>query len=224
MSIAQLTHVRKTYLMGDVQVHALRDVTLSFAPGDYCAIMGPSGSGKSTLLNLLGCLDRPTSGQYLLAGQDVSSLSDDDLSEIRCSRLGFIFQSYNLIAQLSVAENIEVPLFYQGLPRHQRRRRALELAEMVGLTDRVAHRPSELSGGQQQRVAIARSLANDPLMLLADEPTGNLDSSTGEEVLGVLNDLNRAGKTILVVTHDPAVARHARRVVKLGDGLVVSDT
>jgi len=220
MTLVEFRNLRKTYTMGAVEVHALRGIDLRFEEGEYIAIMGPSGSGKSTLLNLLGCLDRPTSGTYLLGDEDVSALSDDQLSEIRSSRIGFVFQSYNLIAQLSVVENIEVPLYYQGWSERDSFARASELAAMVGLSDRLGHRPAELSGGQQQRVAIARSLANDPLILLADEPTGNLDSTTGHEILELLDDLNDRGKTLILVTHEDFVAQHAQRVIHLADGRV----
>ena len=221
MSLAYVRDLWKIYHMGPVEVLALRGVSLTFEPGDYVAIMGPSGSGKSTLLNLLGCLDRPTSGEYVLGDEDVSTLDDDALSEVRSQKLGFIFQSYNLIAQLTVIENIEVPLFYQGVPRHDRHRIASQFADRVGLADRVDHRPTELSGGQQQRVAIARALVNDPLLILADEPTGNLDTQTQGEILGLLDELNRGGKTIAMVTHETDVAARAHRVVHLRDGQVV---
>jgi len=224
MPIVRLRNLTKTYQMGPVRVHALRRVNLAFHGGEYVAIMGPSGSGKSTLLNILGCLDTPTSGSYFLGGEDVAGLSDAQLSDIRCRRLGFIFQSYNLVQQLSVVENIEVPLFYQGCSARESRRRALAIARTVGLRDRADHRPSELSGGQQQRVAIARAMVNDPLVILADEPTGNLDSNTGKEILALLDDLNAQGKTIITVTHDQHVATRARRTVRLADGRVVDDT
>ena len=220
MPIAETVDLAKTYILGDVRVHALQGLSVSFEQGEYVAIMGPSGSGKSTLLNLLGCLDRPTSGKYFLGGEDVSNFSDDELSEVRCKRIGFIFQSYNLIAQLSVLENIEVPLFYQGVSHGECRRKSIELVEMVGLSGREHHRPSELSGGEQQRVAIARSLSNDPLILLGDEPTGNLDTARGEEIMAILDGLNRDGKTILIVTHDNNVAAHAHRTIRLKDGKV----
>ncbi|MBM4033288.1 MAG: ABC transporter ATP-binding protein [Planctomycetes bacterium] len=223
MPIAELRELSKSYQMGPTEVHALREVSLAFDKGDYAAIMGPSGSGKSTLLNILGCLDTPTSGAYYLGGEDVAGLTDSELSDIRCRRLGFIFQSYNLIQQLSVLENIEVPLFYQGWSAHESHERAAALGQLVGLGDRLHHRPSELSGGQQQRVAIARAMANDPLVVLADEPTGNLDTATGREILAMLDQLNARGKTILMVTHDPSVAQHAHRIVRLVDGRVVDD-
>ncbi len=221
MSLAYVRDLWKVYRMGPVEVPALRGVSLTFEPGDYVAVMGPSGSGKSTLLNLLGCLDRPTSGQYILGGEDISTLSDDALSELRSQKLGFVFQSYNLIPQLTLIENIEVPLFYQGLPRQDRHRIASRFAERVGLGDRLHHRPAELSGGQQQRVAIARALVNDPLLILADEPTGNLDTQTQVEILGLLGELNQAGKTIIMVTHEEDVAARTHRRVHLRDGQVV---
>jgi putative ABC transport system ATP-binding protein len=214
----------KTYRMGAVTVNALRGVSLDFLKGEYISIMGPSGCGKSTMLNLLGCLDRPSSGQYFLGGDDVSQMEDDALSAVRGARLGFIFQSYNLIQQLSVVENIEVPLYYQGWHEEQSRARATELAKRVGLEKRLDHKPFELSGGQQQRVAIARSLVNDPLVLLADEPTGNLDSSSGREILNVFDELHRTGKTIIMVTHDDDTAHRAQRCIRLRDGSLESDT
>lgn len=221
--IVKLEDVRKTYHMGSVTVDVLKGISLDFYSGDYIAIMGPSGCGKSTLLNTLGCLDRPTQGRYLLGGEDVSKLDDDSLSAIRGTKLGFIFQSYNLIQQLTVVENIEVPLYYQGRPQAESRAIATELAKMVGLGSRLEHKPFELSGGQQQRVGIARSLANDPLVILADEPTGNLDSTSGRDILKIFEDLHQRGKTIIMVTHDPGIAQLTTRVVRLCDGLVESD-
>jgi putative ABC transport system ATP-binding protein len=222
-SIVRLESVEKTYRMGPVTVQALRGVSLQIDAGEYVSIMGPSGCGKSTLLNLLGCLDRPSSGQYFLGEDDVSHLEDRELSRLRGERLGFIFQSYNLIQQLSVVENIEVPLFYQGCGEDEMRERAVKLAKLVGLDERLRHKPFELSGGQQQRVAIARALVNDPLVILADEPTGNLDSVSGQEILKVFAELHERGKTIILVTHDQEIGRRARRAVRLRDGRVDSD-
>lgn len=222
-SIVQFEQVRKHYQMGLVTVEALRGVSFGIEAGEYISIMGPSGCGKSTLLNLLGCLDRPTTGRYLLGTQDVSEMPDDELSAVRGARLGFVFQSYNLIQQLTVVENIEVPLYYQGRPEQESREKAGALAKLVGLEERLQHKPFELSGGQQQRVAIARALVNDPLVILADEPTGNLDSSSGAEILRLFDELNRQGKTLIMVTHDPNVAQHSRRSIRLRDGLIESD-
>jgi putative ABC transport system ATP-binding protein len=210
----------KNYELGTVELKVLREIELTINEGDYVAIMGPSGSGKSTLLNMIGCLDRPTSGDYWLGGQNVSLLDDDQLSTIRGARIGFIFQSFNLINQLNVVENIEVPMYYQGYSESESAERAIELATMVGLEERLDHRPSELSGGQQQRVAIARALANDPLIILADEPTGNLDSESGGEILKILVNLHERGKTLIVVTHDEGIAENAGRVVEIFDGRI----
>jgi putative ABC transport system ATP-binding protein len=219
--IIKIEGIERKYVMGDdIEVMALRGVNVDIHQGEYVAIMGPSGSGKSTMLNLLGCLDRPTAGAYWLGGEDVAQMGDDSLSDVRGRRIGFIFQSYNLIAQLTVLENIQVPLFYQGQSMQESYDRCAELATLVGLGDRLTHRPNQLSGGQQQRVAIARSLVNDPLMILADEPTGNLDSKTGLEVLDLIDDLNDSGKTIVLVTHDNYVAERAHRVIHMKDGLV----
>jgi putative ABC transport system ATP-binding protein len=220
--VIRLEHVCKTYKVGAEEVHAVDDVSLTFSPGMFCAVMGPSGSGKSTMLNLLGCLDRPTSGRYVIANEDVSELDDDRLSEIRLRHLGFVFQSFNLIPQLTVQENIALPLFYLGWSTEKSAAHAAELAELVGLERRLEHRPTELSGGQQQRVAIARALANDPKIILADEPTGNLDTSTGEQIMGLLSDLNRQGKTIIMVTHEPDIALHASQRIHMRDGRIES--
>jgi len=220
-AIIRLAGVKKHYALGeDVTVRALDGVDLAVQRGAYVAIMGPSGSGKSTLLNILGCLDRPTNGQYFLGGTDVSRMPDDELSLARGRMIGFIFQSYNLIAQLTVIENIQVPLLYQRKDLRVYYEHCVRLAELVGLGDRLHHRPNQLSGGQQQRVAIARSLVNDPLMILADEPTGNLDSRTGREVLELIGKLNREGKTVILVTHDERVAARAHRVIHMRDGLI----
>ena len=221
--IVQFQDVCKTYQMGLVTVEALRGVSFDIQAGDYISIMGPSGCGKSTMLNLLGCLDRPSSGQYLLGEEDVSQMDDDALSAIRGARLGFVFQSYNLIQQLTVVENIEIPLYYQNHPEHESKEVARKLAARVGLEHRLDHKPFELSGGQQQRVAIARALVNDPLVILADEPTGNLDSSSGVEILQLFDELNAQGKTIILVTHDAIVSQHARRAILLRDGQIESD-
>jgi len=221
--LVRLEDLWKVYHVGTTSVPALRGVSMSIGEGDYLAIMGPSGSGKSTMLNVLGCLDRPSGGHYWLGGQDVSALSDNQLSDVRNLRIGFVFQSFNLIQQLTILQNIEVPLFYQGLPSHQRHPRSRELAEMVGLADRAHHRPRELSGGQQQRVAIGRALANDPLILLADEPTGNLDTATSQEILALFDNLHARGRTIILVTHEEHVAAHTHRTIRLRDGRVESD-
>ena len=215
--------LRKDYVLKGETVHALRGVTFEVNSGDYMAVMGPSGSGKSTLLNLLGCLDRPTAGDYYLGPQNVADLDDDELSEVRASSIGFVFQSYNLIPQLTVIENIEVPLQYQGKLSAESRDLCIQLAEMVGLIDRLNHRPTELSGGQQQRVAIARSLVNDPYFILADEATGNLDSKTTDEILLLFERLNHQGKTIIMITHEDEVAARTRRVLRLRDGLIEFD-
>jgi len=223
-SIVQIVDLVKNYQMEEVVVPALRGVTLDFEEGDFVALMGPSGSGKSTLLNLLGCLDRPTSGQYFLGDEDVSRMEDDQLSEIRSRYIGFIFQSYNLLPQYTVVENIEIPLLYQGIRLNEETLgRCIALAELVGLGDRLDHRPTQLSGGQQQRVAIARALVNDPHIILADEPTGNLDTHTSEEIMRLLRRLNDSGKTIIMVTHETDIAAWARRAVRMRDGHIESD-
>jgi putative ABC transport system ATP-binding protein len=215
--------LQKTYVLKGETVRALRGVSFDVPEGDYVAIMGPSGSGKSTLLNMLGCLDTPTAGSLLLGDDDVAKMTDDQLAEIRSKRIGFVFQSYNLIQQLTVVENIQVPLFYQGKLGSEELKRCTELATMVGLTGRLGHRPAQLSGGQQQRVAIARSLVNNPYFILADEPTGNLDSRTTEEILQLFKRLNDEGRTIILVTHEDEVSKRAKRVVRLKDGLLQSD-
>jgi len=218
--ILMMQQLCKNYQLGAVELRVLREIDLTIASGEYVAIMGPSGSGKSTLLNMIGCLDHPTSGDYWLGGQNISALDDDQISLIRGARIGFVFQSFNLINQLNVIENIEVPMYYQGFSEEESDKRAKELATMVGLGDRFEHRPSELSGGQQQRVAIARSLANDPLIILADEPTGNLDSESGSEILAILEELHKQGKTLIAVTHDEGIASGAERVIHLLDGRI----
>mgnify|MGYP001807596769 CR=1 FL=1 len=224
--LIQLQKVTKTYFRpdGEILVEALRGIDLSIARGEYVAIMGPSGSGKSTLMNLLGCLDQPTNGFYELDGEQISTLDDQQLSRIRGQKIGFIFQAFNLISEMSILENVEVPLFYQGMPRQKRRQLAMKHLDQVGLSNRLTHRPRELSGGQQQRVAIARALVTSPSMVLADEPTGNLDSKTGMAILKLLDELHDQGMTILTVTHDDSVAQRCQRSIHLKDGLIDRDT
>ena len=219
-AVARLEEVTKVYAMGATQVHALAGVSVSFEAGSFWAIMGPSGSGKSTLLNLLGCLDRPSSGRYFIKEQDVAELDDDALSEFRLGHLGFVFQSFNLIPQLTVRENIELPLYYLDWDMDESAARAEAMAQRVGLTERLGHRPAELSGGEQQRVAIARALAADPAILLADEPTGNLDSSTSRQIMQLLSDLNAQGRTVILVTHEPELAGYARHRLHMRDGVI----
>ena len=223
MSLIRLSGICRSYDMGGETVHALRGVTLGIARGEYVAIMGPSGSGKSTLMNVLGCLDTPSSGTYELNGHDVSELDDDELADIRNREIGFVFQTFNLLARSTALRNVELPLVYAGMDPEARREQALAALHDVGLADRVSHRPNEMSGGQRQRVAIARALVNKPSILLADEPTGNLDSRTGREILELFASLSAKGNTLIVVTHEENVARHARRVVRIRDGLVESD-
>jgi putative ABC transport system ATP-binding protein len=219
--LIEIRDLTKIYEMGDSQVRALDGVSLDVQRGEFLAIMGPSGSGKSTLMNLIGCLDSPTSGTYRLNDQEVSSLDDDELARIRNREIGFVFQTFNLLARTSAIENVEVPLIYAGVPRAERHRKARETLEMVGLGDRMHHQPNELSGGQRQRVAVARALVNSPSILLADEPTGNLDSRTGEEIMALFETLNKGGNTIILVTHEEDIAAYARHRIRLRDGKIV---
>jgi putative ABC transport system ATP-binding protein len=221
VSLIELAGVRKTYDTGQIQVDALRGVDARIEEGEYVAVTGPSGSGKSTLMHILGCLDVPTSGSYHLAGEDVSLLSEARLAEVRNRRIGFVFQQFNLLPSLKAWRNVELPLLYAGVPRHVRRERALAALDKVGLGDRAEHRPGELSGGQQQRVAVARALVTDPAMILADEPTGNLDSASTHEVLGLLDELSALGRTIVLITHEHDVAERARRTIAVRDGEIV---
>ena len=220
ISVKELT---KTYIMGAAKVHALQGVSLDIQRNEFVALMGPSGSGKSTLMNLLGCLDTPTSGAYWLNGINVSTMEDNDLAEVRNKEIGFIFQTFNLLPRLSALENVALPLVYAGVSKADRREKAMQVLDAVGLGDRVEHKPNELSGGQRQRVAIARALVNDPSIILADEPTGNLDTKTSIEIMGILEEIHRQGNTVILVTHEPDIAEHAHRAVRLRDGMVESD-
>jgi putative ABC transport system ATP-binding protein len=223
MSLIRLQNISRLYQMGSETIHALRDVSLEIERGEYVAIMGPSGSGKSTLMNLLGCLDTPSSGTYELNGNNVSEMDDNELAEIRNREIGFVFQTFNLLPRSNALRNVELPLIYSGMGGEERRRVALETLANVGLADRVHHKPNEMSGGQRQRVAVARALVNSPSIILADEPTGNLDSKTGEEIMALFEALSRKGNTIFVVTHEEDIARHARRILRIRDGLIASD-
>jgi putative ABC transport system ATP-binding protein len=224
VTLIELTGVTKTYRTGSLSVTALGGITLTVADGEYVAVMGPSGSGKSTLMHILGCLDVPSTGRYLLAGEDVSAMSEDQLAHVRNRRIGFVFQQFNLLATMPAWRNVELPLSYSGVSRAERRRRAAIALDQVGLGGRAQHRPGELSGGEQQRVAIARALVTEPDLLLADEPTGNLDSASSAEILGLLDDLHGTGRTVVVITHEADVARRSKRIVRLLDGLVSEDT
>ncbi|HET9263967.1 MAG TPA: ABC transporter ATP-binding protein [Vicinamibacterales bacterium] len=223
MSLIETRDLWKTYVMGEEEIHALRGVSIALEAGEYVAIMGPSGSGKSTLMNLIGCLDTPTKGSYLLNGKEVSEMNDDELARIRNEEIGFVFQTFNLLPRATALHNVELPLVYAGVPGKVRQERARQALEKVELTSRAGHRPNELSGGQRQRVAIARALVNDPSILLADEPTGNLDSKTGNEIMGVFDRLHQSGNTIIVVTHEADIAAYAHRVIHIRDGQVEKD-
>jgi putative ABC transport system ATP-binding protein len=222
--LIDIRDITRVYQMGQEQVHALSGVTVGVQRGEYVAVMGPSGSGKSTLMNLIGCLDTPTSGSYVLNGREVARMTDDELAAIRNQEIGFVFQTFNLLPRTNALQQVELPLVYSGLARRERRERAIKALDAVGLGDRMTHQPSEMSGGQRQRVAVARALINNPSILLADEPTGNLDSQTGNEILALFQDLNQRGNTIVLVTHEEDVAAHARRIVRLRDGKITEDT
>lgn len=222
-SLITISHLRKTYQIGDELIEALKDVSLSIEKNEYVALMGPSGSGKSTLMNMLGCLDTPTSGEYMLNGLAVARMSDNQLAEVRNKQIGFVFQTFNLLPRASTLENVALPLVYAGMNKAAREQRAREVLESVGLGNRMNHKPNELSGGQRQRVAIARALVNKPAIILADEPTGNLDSKTSVEIMGLFEEIHKSGNTIILVTHEEDIALHAHRIVRLKDGLIESD-
>lgn len=222
-SIIHLSNIRKSYYMGRMELQVLNGISLDIFKNEYVALMGPSGSGKSTLMNILGCLDTPTAGNYILNGKDVSRMHDNDLAEIRNKEIGFVFQQFNLLPRLTAKENVALPLVYAGMAKKQRNEKAMQVLEMVGLSDRSHHRPNELSGGQCQRVAIARALVNDPSIILADEPTGNLDSATSEEIMEIFGEIHKSGNTVVLVTHEVDIANHAHRIIRLRDGIVESD-
>ncbi len=221
--VIRTEHIAKMYVMGTEEVHALRDVSITIKQGEYVALMGPSGSGKSTLMNMIGCLDTPTSGQYFLDGQDVSRMTDNQLAEVRNKKIGFVFQTFNLLPRSTALENVTLPLIYAGFGKSERTVRGEKVLHQVGLGDRMKHQPNELSGGQRQRVAVARALVNNPALILADEPTGNLDSKTSIEIMGLFEEIHRNGNTIVVVTHEEEIAQHAHRIIRLKDGLVETD-
>ncbi len=222
-TIIKTEHLRKTYVMGTNKVHALQDISITVSKNEYVALMGPSGSGKSTLMNLLGCLDSPTKGGYFLNGTDVSTMDDAELAEVRNKEIGFVFQTFNLLPRLSALENVALPLVYAGVTKTERLEKAASVLESVGLGDRMDHKPNELSGGQRQRVAVARALVNDPAIILADEPTGNLDSKTSVEIMALFEEIHNAGNTVIIVTHEPDIAEHTHRIIRLRDGLVETD-
>lgn len=223
MNLIKIEHIAKIYQVGTEEVHALRDVSLDIDKNEYVAIMGPSGSGKSTLMNMLGCLDTPTHGLYQFTGENVSELTDNELAQIRNREIGFVFQTFNLLPRSDALHNVELPLIYAGIKKDERRERAAQALEAVGLSDRIHHKPNELSGGQRQRVAVARALVTDPSIILADEPTGNLDTKTGEDIMTLFGDLHAQGNTIILVTHEEYIAKHAKRIIRLRDGLVEKD-